>query len=188
MQGIELENAMKSDFLCSQLYIGLFSSDELPVFIEPNKILIFNQAKSSNKIGLHQILISTVRPNFLDVLSSIKIPNLQQTFPNLQVCAKNTNRTIYEFKTSIQSSFTSNCGCYTILWAWLISRGFSPNDILKEFHSSKSIKVKQKYFNDLKCVILTRTLFKLEKDTFTLLYDIDFLSKLHKSENSHLKS
>ena len=128
-----------------------------------------------------------MRPNYLDVLSSIKIPNLQQTFPILQVCAKNTNRKIFEFKTSLQTNFSSACGCYVILWSWLISRGFSPNDILKEFHSSKNTKINQKYFNDVKCVILSKTLFKLEKDTFTLLYDIEFLSKLHKTENS-LKS
>ena len=183
MQGMTIENSFLNDPICANYYFGLYSSDDIPLEIPKDKFLIFNQAKKEDRFRIHWLCLSTMRPNYLDVLSSIKIDNLIDEFPILSSLAENTGRTIYEYPKSIQNDQTSCCGSYILLFGWLISRTYTPQEILADFYNN-NVTLDTLFFNDMLTVCTTKILFKLPQTIYLLLYDDAFMNRMKEGEES----
>ena len=176
MDGNCIDKICKTDKLIRSLYAGVYSRDQIPSILEKNKLYILNESDSSDMIGTHWILISTARvkkngEGILDFICSLgtketKYKTLYDTMKKL--CDK-----IYHLPHKIQVDWSSSCGSFVIIYCYLISRFFSPPQILKNFFPYTGDDT---YLNDIIVCNLSHSLFGLSKPD-TLLLDFDFLKE-----------
>ena len=87
--------------------------------------------------GDHWLVVSMTRPHYVDFLcSSASQP---QEFPHIMARLRETNRKIYQFPEKLQSSaLTTSCGSWCLFIFYLISRYFTPQEILQHFFTPSS--------------------------------------------------
>ena len=127
--------------------------------------------------------MSLVREGYVDFLcSSLSQP---QEFPHIMKRIEETKRKVYQFPLQLQCpTLTTSCGCWCLYIFYLISRNFSPKEILHYFFdpSSSSSFLFRPHLDtslnrDLLLVEVIRYLFPtLQRfSSDDLLLDTDFL-------------
>ena len=188
MNGGELEDSLTNDKLCKRYFLGIYTEDLIPE-IAAKKLLIFNESTSKEPLGSHWVLISTIRPNYIDYIDSTgqdpyRLEHVAKVIKSYMSQRKNCK--LYRLP-CLQAHWSSICGAYCLTFAWFLARNQTPADIIKDFYLS-NVSHSSLYINDIKTAWFAKTIFSLAQDTTELLYNLEFILEQKKLEESGEKN
>ena len=129
MNANEINKIAKNDIFASQIFEGVFSSDTLPQILIKNKCYIMNLDKSTEN-GRHWVLFHCTEKCtfYFDSFG-----NKPQTINVYKAMLASTSQ-IYYNNIQVQSYYTTVCGYHTLVFLFLIARGFEMKEILENFY------------------------------------------------------
>jgi hypothetical protein len=132
MNGAEIETFLRKH--CSDLFMGVYSSDQLPKTINPPKLLVCN-TDTSDLPGEHWIAIyigSDGHGEFMDSFGR------EPGQPFLDFMNKHSKIWLYNDK-QLQSVISSYCGNYVLFYCFRRSRGMNLNAIINLFSNDTAL-------------------------------------------------
>ena len=143
MDHVQLETAIKSDFLLSKCCRGVFSADETPV-LYPGECAIINRDVSSGK-GEHWTAFGVLLPaearELYSVDENIVVGEFFCSFgvfdyESIKTRLQPSCNIIYCNPVKLQTDFLHSCGSFALYWVWCFSRQVHMRDFLTRFFSS----------------------------------------------------
>ena len=167
MDGFSLESAVKRDPLYSpKTFIGIFSQNTIPE-LRPGISFFFNTALSSDVLGEHWCYGHTFRiekgkgkeKRFFELLDPLG--SKLEDYPHLKSRVDSYSKYSYAFGHCIQSSESHACGPISLFFYFNAVRGIFGAEILRKYFSP-ALPLDKRYISDIFCILVTKTIYKLE--------------------------
>ena len=155
--------------LSEKFFGGAYCLKDVPLNISTGKWYLLNLAADS--YGSHWLLLSLLNSKRLEILDSFAHP-AKLFYQRLLDIAKNINATVYCFPRSIQSELTTSCALFSLMFSFLICRGYTGREILVSFFPP--LPKHLRFRNDILVANFVKVIYSLDSVS-RFIFDIEFL-------------
>jgi len=134
LKSYEIEDLLESDAFTVDQFLGVYSSEKLPVVYRLPSAFIWNTDDSSRR-GEHWVAVYFNSLGHACYFDPLGLPPLWQTWENYLRDNSNKGQWFYTTKT-VQNPLSSTCGYHCILYVLYRCRGFSAQNVLKLYSSN----------------------------------------------------